>query len=442
MEILIILILTLLNGFFALSEIALVSVKRNRIEQKALEGSSSAKIVLKLLEDPENFLSAVQVGITLIGIVAGAYGGAAFSDDLTPVIARVDAFAPYAPQISIVVVIGLITYFTIVIGELIPKTIALNNPNQIALIAAPIVRVFTVITYPLVKLLSGSTNLIIRLLGIKPNTEGASVTEEELRHMIRVAGKEGVLEQEEQRIHDNIFYLYEQRNRNLMTYRTEVEWLDLNWPPEQLHQAILSSAHTKFPVCKGDIDNVVGILSVKDYFENLDFEGKELPELLAAPIFLSEHMLAVKTLKLFQKQRQYLAFVVNEFGTVEGIITLHDIVEAIVGDLPDQDEPLEPDIYLRDDGSYLISGSVPVHHLNQELDQVLIPDMPEHYTTLAGFILYQLSDIPNIGKKLPIENYELEVVDMDGSRIDKVLLLPVLPSSEPGDTTEPSKTED
>ncbi len=430
MEILVIFTFTLLNGFFALSEIALVSLRRSRIEQRAAEGSSRARTVLKLLEDPENFLSSVQVGITLIGIVAGAYGGAALSDDLRPVIAGIEPLAPYAEQISIVVIIGLITYFTIVIGELIPKTIAMNNPESIALTVAPIIRVFTMITYPLVKLLSGSTNLFLRLLRIKDKDGGASLTEEELRHLIKVAGREGILEKEEERIHDNVFHLFDQRNRSLMTYRTEVELIDLNWPKEQIHQTILKSAHTKFPVCKGGIDNVAGVLSVKDYFETCGNDDINFTDLLEKPLFVSEMMLAVKTLKLFQQKRQYLAFVVNEFGAVEGIITLHDIMEAIVGDLPDVDEVNEPDVIEREDGSYLINGSILVHELNRTLGQQLIPETTDHYSTLAGYVYYQLSQIPKSGDKLTVDNFDLEVVDMDGSRIDKLLLKQVHPTED------------
>lgn len=432
MEILVIFILTLLNGFFALSEIALVSVKKSRIEQKAAEGNSKARTVLKLLQNPENFLSSVQVGITLIGIVAGAYGGAALSDDLTPVIASIGPLAPYASQIAIILIISLITYFTIVIGELIPKTIAMNNPESIALTVAPIIHVFTAATFPLVKLLSGSTNLFLRLIRFKNNEDGASLTEDELRHLIKVAGKEGVLEREEERLHDNIFYLYDLRNRSLMTYRTEVEWLDLNWPSERIQEAIARSAHTKFPVCEGDIDKVAGLLSVKDYFEKYNQTGFQLQNIIQKPIFLSEHTLVIDTLKLFQQKRKYLAFVVNEFGTVEGIITLHDIMEAIVGDLPDVDEPTAPDVFQREDGSYLVSGSTMVRQLNQALGTKLIPNAPEHYTTLAGFILYRLSNIPKTGAKLIVEDFELEIIDMDGSRIDKVLLSRFAPAAAEG----------
>jgi len=430
MEIFILLILTVLNGFFALSEIALVSVKRTRIEQKAAQGSSNARDVLKLLEEPENFLSSVQVGITLISIVAGAYGGATLSEKFTPIVASITPLAPYASQISIIVIVGLITYFTIVIGELIPKTISLNNPEKIALFVAPIIKVFTKITYPLVKLLSGSTNLAIKLLGIKQNQNGQTLTEEELRHMIKVAGREGVLEKEEERLHDNLFYLYDQRNRTLMTYRTEVEWLDLNRPLPELHQTILKSAHTKFPVSNGSLDNMVGILAVKDYFEQVDKQGLPLQDVLKPPIFVSESMHAMKTLQLFQKKKQYLAMVVNEFGAVEGLITLHDIMEAIVGDLPDVDESNEPEFYRREDGSYLVNGSILIRDLNKEFSHELLQERPERYTTLGGFILYTLSRIPKVGDTITLRTHQLEVMDMDASRIDKVLIKPVTTEQE------------
>ncbi len=425
MEIIVILILTVLNGFFALSEIALVSVKRSRIEQKASQGSSSAKDVLVLLNEPENFLSAVQVGITLIGIIAGAYGGAALSEKFTPVIASVDALAPYAPQISIVVVVGIITYLTIVIGELIPKTISLNNPERIALAVAPVIKVFTKATYPFVKLLSGSTNLAIKLMGIKQTNEGASLTEEELRHLIKVAGREGVLEKEEERLHDNLFYLYEQRNRSLMTYRTEVEWLDLNRTPEEMHQTISDSAHTKFPVGEGSLDNIIGLLAVKDYFEQVDKHKKPIREVLKPPLFVSESMYAMKTLKMFQRKKQYLALVVNEFGAVEGIITLHDIMEAIVGDLPDVDESNDPQVIRREDGTYLVNGGILVRELNQQLATELIPEHPERYSTLGGYILFTLSKIPKVGDMLTLKTHQLEIMDMDSSRVDKVLVKPM-----------------
>lgn len=432
MEIIIIFILTLLNGFFALSEIALVSVKRNRIEQKAAKGSSNAKVVLKLLEEPENFLSSVQVGITLISIVAGAYGGATLSEKFTPVVAGIAPLAPYASQISIIVIVGLITYFTIIIGELIPKTIALNNPERIALAVAPVIRIFTKLTYPLVKLLSGSTNLAIKLLRIKHNTGGASLTEEELRHLIKVAGREGVLEKEEERLHDNLFYLYEQRNRSLMTYRTEVEWLDLNRPMEEWHQIIKQSAHTKFPVGKGSLDNIIGILAVKDYFELADKGNTPLQDVLTQPLFVSESMYVMKTLKMFQRKKQYLALAVNEFGAVEGIITLHDIMEAIVGDLPDLDESSEPEIYKREDGSFLVNGAILVRDLNREVGVELVPDHPDRYSTLAGFILYTLSKIPKVGDTITLRSHHMEIVDMDASRIDKVLVrtIPAVPEVE------------
>ncbi|WP_439881249.1 hemolysin family protein [Pontibacter sp. MBLB2868] len=422
MGIIVIIILTLLNGFFALSETALVSVKKSSVEHRAINGSKRAEIILQLHKHPENFLSSIQLGITLIGIIAGAYGGTTLSDELKPYISKIDGLAPYASEISITLLVVLITYFTIVVGELIPKTVALRNTLGTALIVAPFIRFFTSVTYPIVRLLSGSTNLLIKLLHINPKKEAQTVTEEELRHMLRIAGREGVLESEEEQIHQNIFSLYDQRNHNLMTLRTDIDWIDINMSFDTIHEIILQSPHSKFPVCRGSIDHIEGILTAKDFFAFKNNPKFKIRNVLKEPIFLSEHMLAVNTLRLFREKKQYLGIVVDEHGAVEGVITLHDILEAIVGNISDLEEETEPDIYVRDDGSRLISGITPIEQLNQHLGYVIIPENKEIYTTLAGFILHHISQVPHIGDKIILDGSQLEVVDMDGARIDKVIL--------------------
>ena len=422
MAIIFIIILTLLNGFFALSETALVSVKKSSVEHRALNGSKRAQIILQLHKHPENFLSSVQLGITLIGIIAGAYGGTTLSDELIPYISRIDGLAPYASQISISLLVVLITYFTIVVGELIPKTIALRNTLSTALMVAPFILFFTSFTYPLVRLLSGSTNLIIKLLRIKPKGEAQTVTEEELRYMLRIAGREGVLEHEEEQLHQNIFSLYDQSNYNLMTNRADIDWIEVDMPVDTVHELILHSPHSKFPVCRGSIDHIQGILTAKDFLAFKNNPGFEISQVLKEPLFLSENMLAVNTLRLFRDKKQYLGIVVDEHGAVEGVITLHDILEAIVGDIPDLEEEAEPDIFVREDGSRLISGITPIERLNQHLGYTFIPENKEMYTTLAGFILHHISQVPRIGDKIELDGNRLEVVDMDGARIDKVML--------------------
>ncbi|HEY4649832.1 MAG TPA: hemolysin family protein [Pontibacter sp.] len=422
MEIVILILLTLLNGFFALSELSIISVNKNRITQKAKQGSNSAKTVLQLLESPENFLSAIQVGITLIGIVSGAYGGAALSDDMKNWLVNIDFLAPYAGTLSIVLVVGLITYFSIVIGELIPKTLALGNADKIALTVAPIIKVFTFITMPLVKLLSGSTNLVIKVLGIKEPAE-EKMSEEELRQIIKTAGKQGVLAKEEIQLHQNIFTYSELRAKNLRTHRMDVEYIDINQPLETIKAVIQRSAHSKFPVAEGNFDNIIGILTAKRFYEHLaEDTGQPLKDILQQPIYIPETMMANVVLNIFKNQKQYLGIVVDEFGSIEGIITLHDILEAIVGDLPDLDELGEPDVIKRDDGSYLVNGSIGIYDFNREMRHEIITKDADNYVTLAGFLSYKLGKLPATGDKLQVNDYELEIVDMDGYRVDKVLI--------------------
>ncbi|OKL40470.1 hemolysin family protein [Pontibacter flavimaris] len=422
MEVLILILLTILNGFFALSELSIISVNKNRIAQRAREGSGSAQVVMELLETPENFLSAIQVGITLIAIVSGAYGGAALSGYVEAWLLGIPFLAPYAATLSIVLVVGLITYFSIVVGELIPKTLALGNADNIALSVAPIIKVFTKATMPLVKLLSGSTNLVIKVLGIREPSE-EKMSEEELRQIIKTAGKQGILAKEEIQLHQNIFTYSEQRARNLRTHRKEVEFIDVNQPLESIRDVIVHSAHSRFPAIKGNFDNIVGILTAKSFYEYLaDNSGQPLQSVLNPAIFIPETMLANAVLNTFKKEKQYIGVVVDEYGTTEGIITVHDILEAIVGDMPDLDELEEPEIIKREDGSLLVSGSVEVHELNRELRQEVVRKDSDNYSTLAGFLSYTLGRLPASGDKVQLHAYELEVVDMDGFRVDKVLL--------------------
>lgn len=421
MEIAFLLVLTLLNGLFSLSEIALVSVKRSRIEQKALKGDPRAKTVLELLRQPENFLSSVQVGITLIGIIAGAYGGATLTDNFEPWVAQFKSLALYSHEISLVIVIGTITYFTIVIGELIPKTIALNNSEPIALFFAPFIRFFTLITYPLVKVLSVSTRIVLRLLGIKERDEDA-LTEDELRHLIKSAGTQGVIEVDESRIHQNIFLFSDQKAKNLMTHRTDVEWIDIEDPPEQIAQQIRESGFSKFPVCRDSIEEIMGILKARDFFEKRLEPDFSLANILQKPLYIPEIMSAIDILRLFKTHKQYLGIVVDEFGSFEGIVTLHDLTSAILGDLPILGEEEEPEFIVRDDSSLLVNGALLIPNLNDYLGEELVVEDPEHYATLAGFVIFRLNRIPMAGDQFEHKGYKFEIVDMDGRRVDKIII--------------------
>jgi putative hemolysin len=423
MEILVIILLTLLNGFFSLSEIALVSVKPSRIQARADQGDGRAKTILKLLADPEGFLSSVQVGITLIGIIAGAYGGAALTDNLERVLKDWPALAPHAHNTAFAVVIGGITYFTIVVGELVPKSIAMGDPEPIALFAAPIVRVFTLATYPIVKLLSVSTTLLMKLIPVRENAAD-KLSEEELRAIIRTANVQGVLDKEESEAHQNLFRFSAHRARTLMTHRGQVEWIDSMRPLDEIVAQVRDSLRSKFPVCKGEVNEVEGTLSARDLLDQADAPGFTLKQVVVPPIFVPENAEAFDILKLFKKNKQYIALVVDEHGQFEGVVTLHDLTEAIVGDLPDENEEEQGQILQRADGSWLVDGQVLIGDLNQRVGRILMDEEATSYATVAGFFLGHLERIPKAGDRIEEDHFIGEVIDMDGNRIDKVLITP------------------
>ncbi|MBV6405192.1 MAG: HlyC/CorC family transporter [Flavobacteriales bacterium] len=423
MELLVILLLTLLNGFFSLSEIALVSVKPARIQALVDQGDRRARIVQRLLADPEAFLSSVQVGITLIGIIAGAYGGAALTDDLAKALKGWPVLAPYAHNTAFTVVIGGITYFTIVVGELVPKSIALNTPEPIALFAAPIIRVFTLATFPIVKLLSVSTTLLLKLVP-QQEDRGDRLSAEELRAIIRTANMQGVLDQAESEAHQNLFRFSAQRARTLMTHRGQVEWIDSTRPLDGIVAQVRDSLRSKFPVCRGTVDEIEGTLSARDLLEQVDTPGFTLQQVVVPPIIVPESAEAFDILRRFKRTKQYIALVVDEHGQFEGVVTLHDLTEAIVGDLPDEDEEHPATMVQRADGSWLVDGQVLIGDLNQRLGRTLIDEEATSYATVAGFFLGRLERIPTAGDRVQDEEFTGEVLDMDGNRIDKVLIIP------------------
>jgi len=421
MEIIVIVLLTFLNAFFALSEISLVSVKKSRIQHLADQGNSRAKTILGLLDKPENFLSSVQVGITLIGIIAGAYGGATLTDDMEKVLVNVKFLGGSVHMVSLLIVIGSITYFTIVVGELVPKTIAMNSAEKIALVCAPIIKYFTLATYPFVRLLSISTKLILKLFGVKEN-DSDHMSEEELKFMLFNAGKQGVLETDESQVHQNLFYFTDQTAKSLMTHNSEVEWIDINLSIDEIFEQLLKSMRSKFIVCDGQMSNIKGVITIKDFFENYKTPGFKLQDILEDPIYIIQNTPAFKILSLFKSKKQYIGTVIDEYGGVVGIITLHDLIEAIVGDLPDEDEIDELDITKREDGSYLINGKTLIFELNQYFQKEIIEDNISQYTTIAGFMLEHLKAIPVAGNNFEYENYYFEIMDVDGLRIDKILM--------------------
>lgn len=422
-DIIIILLLILLNGFFALSEIAIVSAKKRKLETERKEGKKGAVRALKLQSDPDNFLSSIQVGITLIGIINGAYGGQAFAGYLVPFFWQFPSLAPFAEAISMVIVVFLITYVSIVIGELVPKSMALSNPEKMAIAVSPTIHAVSIIFYPFVKILAASTGFINRLIGLKPKEE--VISEMELRAMLKVASHEGIIDVEENIIHEQVFYFSDKRAFHLMTHRTDVEWVDISKEREEIIEDLLMTKHSKVLACRKKIDDFAGIITVRDFLLRLNKkEPFEIEELISEPIIVPNTIRAQRVLENFKNNHKFVAVVVDEYGSLDGIITIHDIFENLVGDIPEEtdDEPSEPLFFMRDEYSALVSGEAPIEILTQ-LDEDFIVDFDKiDYSTVAGFVFACINKIPDIGDKFQYNQLLFEIVDIDGNKIDKVLV--------------------
>ncbi len=421
MEIIVLTILILLNGFFALSEIALVSCKRSRLEQRKINGSKGAKIALKLQDNSENFLSAIQVGITLIGIVTGVYGGMNIADDVTPFFQKFDFTKSYATQIALSLTVIIITYFSIVIGELVPKTIALNNPDKIAVRVAPLIHYFSSAFYPFVRLLSISTNYVNKLIGLKKQSE--QITEAELRQMLKIASTEGVIKKEQNVIHENVFYFADKKAKHIMTHRTDVEWIDIDKTYEAINEILLNVQHSKVICCNGGLDSFKGVLYLRDYFRLISSNRQiDFNKIIIEPLIIPENIDAQKVLTLMRQKKNHICCVVSEYGGFEGLITLHDIIENIVGQIPEEGELYEPDIFVRDDKSVLVSGDAPIEKLTEIIEDFIVDFDKIDYSTVAGFVFKQIEKIPQLGDKFDYNGYVIEIVDVDDKKIDKVLI--------------------
>jgi putative hemolysin len=428
LEFFIIIALIFINAFFSLSEIALVSSKKIKLEQLAPK-NRGARLSLKLLEDSENFLSAIQIGITLVGIVTGAYGGMNLADDLTPFIQNIAVLNAYAYQIALSLVVMIITYLSIVLGELVPKTIALSNPEKTACLIAPVIFYFCIIFSPIVKILSYSTNLINKILGIKKSND--HLTEDELRYIIKAASTDGVIQEEQEVIHKNLFYFSDKKAKHILTHRTEVDWIDINQPLDQIADELMNQKHSKIICCDDSIDNISGFLNVKDflieYNKNKHFDLKSI---INEPLVITENYEAKNLLNLFRQKQLHFCIVVNEYGGFEGIITLFDVMESIIGDIPEEGEEYEPDIFVRDDESVLVSGDAPLEKLTEVIPDFDVNYEEIDYSTVAGFVFNMLNKIPKIGDKFEFMDYIIEVVDTDSNRVDKVLIQKIKKSED------------
>lgn len=427
LEIVAIILLILLNGVLAMSEIAVVSARKIRLQQRAEAGNAGAQAALDLAMNPSHFLSTVQIGITLIGILAGAFGGATIAEELENFFTTLSIpwLSLYSEAVSVGLVVLVITFLSLILGELAPKQIGLNDPEGIAARIAPIMRALSGLTSPVVRLLSSSTNLVLRLLGIRPTSE-PEVTEEEIKLLIEQGAEGGIFEPEEEEMVAQVFRLADRPIVAQMTPRTEIVWLDLEAPFESIRATLVSARHTYYPVAHGGVDNLLGVVQAKDLLAQC-VEGKplNLEEKILQPLFLPESMTILDALKRFRECRSQIAFIIDEFGGIQGLSTITDILEAIAGDFPDAIDANDPEIIVRDDGTYLIDGMIDVDEFKDLFDLTTLPGEEEnYYQTLGGFVMTFLGRIPSAGDQFECQNLRLEVMDMDGLRVDKVLVTP------------------
>ncbi len=421
-EIGILVILILINGLFALAEMSIVSSRRERLRMLVDDGNRGAATALRLSQEPTVFLSTVQVGITLIGILAGAFGSASLSDELSQLIAPIPVIGPYSRTVALALVVGVITFFQVVVGELVPKRLALRNPERIAAAVAGPMSVLSKIARPVVRLLALTTRFFLRVLGVRDDISETTVTEEEIKVLVEQGAQAGVFEEAERDMVESIFRFGDRQLRSLMTPRTEIVWLDINDPEEEIRETVSQSHHSRFPVCDDALDRVLGIVQAKDMLSNSWTEQPfDLKSIMRPPLFLPETMSALRALERFKQTGIQEALLVDEFGGIEGLVTLIDMMEAIVGDIPTAEEIAEPPVVKREDGSWLVDGSIDIDDLKELLEVGELPDEGD-YQTLGGFIVLLIGRLPRAGDRVDWQDYRFEVVDMDGYRIDKVLL--------------------
>jgi len=433
-ELVIIVVLVLANGLFAMAEIALVSARKARLQQLANEGNARARTALDLANDPGDFLSTVQVGITLIGILAGALGGATIATELAAKFRGVAVLEPYSEALGLGLVVVGITYLSLIIGELVPKQLALNNPERVAIAMAPLMRLLSGLAFPVVWLLSTSTDAVLRLLRIRPSAE-PPVTEAEIHALLQQGTQAGVLESTEHEMMRGVLRLGDRRVEALMTPRPEIVWLDPEAPPEETRQRITECVHSRFLVARESLDHVPGVVQAKDLLAHtLTDQPIDLQTTLEQPLYVPESMQALQVLERFKESGTHTALVVNEYGGLDGLVTPTDILEAIVGDIPEAGEAAEPSAVQREDGSWLVDGMMPVDEFKDLFRTGPLPGEAEHvYQTVAGFVILQLGHIPAPAEHFDWGGWRFEVMDMDGRRIDKVLLTPVPPPTANGD---------
>jgi putative hemolysin len=413
-----------MNNILAMTEAALLAVRKARLQQRANEGDTKAAIVLKLVENPNQFLSVIQIGITLIDVLTGAVTGATVAVMLSRLFENIPMLAPYSSSIGLVLGVLIITYFSIILGELVPKRLAIQDPEKAASRFAQPMLLFTKLLAPVVRFLSFSTNLVLRLIGIRPSTE-PPVTEEEIHVLLDQGTQAGVFEEAEQDMVAGVFRLNDRRVYSIMTPRTEILWLDVRDTPDKILKKLAEGPYSRFPVCQESLDNVLGIVKARELLSrSLAGEPIHLKECLSPALFIPETTFASRALEIFKESNKELVLVIDEFGGVTGLLTINDVIEEIVGDI----EVGEPQVTQRQDGSWLLDGMLDIDEFKELFHLGLLPNEAD-YETLAGFVMTSLGKIPQAADRFEWEGLRFEVVDMDARRVDKVLVttLPARP---------------
>jgi putative hemolysin len=432
LEIAIIFLLLIANGVFAMAEIAVVSSKKSRLRRLAEQGSGKARIALELAESPNRFLSTVQIGITLVGIFAGAFGGATLASKLAVPIGQVAFLAPYADKLAFGIVVAFLTYFSLVLGELVPKRFGLSNPEGVAMLVARPMNWLSKFAGPVVSFLSASTEALLRLVGFKAEKEIA-VSEEEVRVLMQEGVRAGAFNKVESHIVHSALELDQLPVREIMTPRPKVIWLNQNDPHDQIWHKIVVSNHSHFPVYEGNRDHTVGVVLVKAIYANLAAGvGVNLKDLMIPPLIVPESQTVLQLVETFKQGGKHMALVTDEFGSLVGLVTLNDVMEAVVGEFPTQGERAKPVAKKRDDGSWLIDAMIDLEAVEKALPGFNFgAEANTEYQTLAGFVVKTLGHVPKEGETFEARGYVFEVLDMDRHRVDKVLVLPSKNPTEP-----------
>lgn len=410
----------MLNGVFAMAEMALVSSRKFKLESALKKGSKSAQAALDLSENPGKFLSTVQIGITLIGILLGVYSGENLTQDVEVFLARFEAIRPFAHNIAVTVIVVFVTYLSIVLGELLPKRIGLTFPEPIAMVLAPLMRFLAIITSPFVWLLMKSNDLILGVLGIRSNLS-SKVTEEEIKSIIRESVDVGEIQDIEHHIVERVFELGDRKVNALMTHHTELVYLNENDSLDAVRLKVSEEKHSAYPVCKNDdVDYIRGIVLLEDLFDATSGTDFSLKNYLRTPLFVADTTPAYKLLELFKEKRLHYAIVVDEFGVTQGMVTLDDVLDALVGDISPEEDAYQ--ITQRNENSWLVDGQYPVSDFLKYFDISIRPEQQREFVTVAGLLFAESNALPKVGDSFDFGNYRLEVVDKDGQRIDKILV--------------------